>query len=157
MRRTTTKNCTINSINRHAGISVFTLKTALTSIQDLLFLWACLNVEIESVHRICLIYGCHRICSWTYTNTRFFFSFHKLPKRYMNAQQLVQCMVPRALFRRPEYIKVGCCTRRTRNCCCPVPALAARIFYFIATMSFAGYFLVRSLLSAFPAYLRFPV
>ena len=31
------------------------------------------------------------------------------------------------------------------------------IFYFIATMSFAGYFLVRSLLSAFPAYLRFPV
>ena len=31
------------------------------------------------------------------------------------------------------------------------------VFYFIATMSFAGYFLVRSLLSAFPAYLRFPV
>ena len=28
------------------------------------------------------------------------------------------------------------------------------IFFFIATMSFAGYFLVRSLLSAFPAYLR---
>ena len=28
------------------------------------------------------------------------------------------------------------------------------IFLFIATMSFAGYFLVRSLLSAFPAYLR---
>ena len=31
------------------------------------------------------------------------------------------------------------------------------IFYFIATMSFAGYFLVRSLLSAFHVYLRFPV
>ena len=31
------------------------------------------------------------------------------------------------------------------------------IFLCIATMSFAGYFLVRSLLSAFPAYLRFPV
>ena len=31
------------------------------------------------------------------------------------------------------------------------------VFYFIATMSFAGYFLVSSLLSAFPAYLRFPV
>ena len=37
------------------------------------------------------------------------------------------------------------------------------VFYFhfyslsIAMMSFAGYFLVRSLLSAFPAYLRFPV
>ena len=31
------------------------------------------------------------------------------------------------------------------------------VFYFIATMSFAGYFLARSLLSAFPAYLRFPV
>ena len=31
------------------------------------------------------------------------------------------------------------------------------VFYFIATMSFAGYFIVRSLLSAFPAYLRFPV
>ena len=31
------------------------------------------------------------------------------------------------------------------------------VFYFIATMSFAGYFLVRSLLSVFPAYLRFPV
>ena len=30
-------------------------------------------------------------------------------------------------------------------------------FLFITTMSFAGYFLVRSLLSAFPAYLRFPV
>ena len=28
------------------------------------------------------------------------------------------------------------------------------IFLFIATMSFADYFLVRSLLSAFPAYLR---
>ena len=31
------------------------------------------------------------------------------------------------------------------------------VFYFTATMSFAGYFLVRSLLYAFPAYLRFPV
>ena len=32
------------------------------------------------------------------------------------------------------------------------------VFYFIATMSFAaGYFLIRFLLSAFPAYLRFPV
>ena len=31
------------------------------------------------------------------------------------------------------------------------------VFYFIATMSFAGYFLVRSLMSAFHAYLRFPV
>ena len=31
------------------------------------------------------------------------------------------------------------------------------VFYFIATMSFPVYFLVRSLLSAFPAYLRFPV
>ena len=31
------------------------------------------------------------------------------------------------------------------------------VFYFIATISFAGYFLVRSLLSVFPAYLRFPV
>ena len=31
------------------------------------------------------------------------------------------------------------------------------VFYFTATMLFAGYFLVRSLLSAFPAYLRFPV
>ena len=30
-------------------------------------------------------------------------------------------------------------------------------FYFIARMSLAGYFLVRSLLSTFPAYLRFPV
>ena len=28
------------------------------------------------------------------------------------------------------------------------------IFLFMATMSYAGYFLVRSLLSAFPAYLR---
>ena len=28
------------------------------------------------------------------------------------------------------------------------------IFLFIATISFTGYFLVRSLLSAFPAYLR---
>ena len=28
------------------------------------------------------------------------------------------------------------------------------IFLFIATMSFAGYFLVRSLLSVFPAFLR---
>ena len=31
------------------------------------------------------------------------------------------------------------------------------VFYFIATMFFAGYFLVRPLLSAFHAYLRFPV
>ena len=28
-------------------------------------------------------------------STRFCFAFHKLPKRYMKAQQLVQCMVPR--------------------------------------------------------------
>ena len=27
-----------------------------------------------------------------------FFAFHKLLKRYMKAQQLVQCMVPRAMF-----------------------------------------------------------
>ena len=31
------------------------------------------------------------------------------------------------------------------------------VFYFIATMSFAGYFLVRPFMSAFHAYLRFPV
>ena len=31
------------------------------------------------------------------------------------------------------------------------------VLYFIATMSFAGYFLVRTFLSAFHAYLRFPV
>ena len=31
------------------------------------------------------------------------------------------------------------------------------VFYFIKTMSSAGYFLVRSLMSTFPAYLRFPV
>ena len=31
------------------------------------------------------------------------------------------------------------------------------LFLFFATMSFAGYFLIRSLLSDFPAYLRFPV
>ena len=31
------------------------------------------------------------------------------------------------------------------------------VFYFIATMSFAGYFLVRPFLSAFHAYLRFPI
>ena len=31
-------------------------------------------------------------------STIFFFAFHKLRKRYMKAQQLVQCMVPRALF-----------------------------------------------------------
>ena len=31
------------------------------------------------------------------------------------------------------------------------------VFDFIATMPFAGYILVRSLLFAFPAYLRFPV
>ena len=33
----------------------------------------------------------------------------------------------------------------------------ACVFYVIATMSFAGYFLVRCLMSTFPAYLRFPV
>ena len=36
--------------------------------------------------------------SRAYTEHHFFFAFHKLPKRYMKAQQLVQCMVPRVLF-----------------------------------------------------------
>ena len=36
--------------------------------------------------------------SRTYTEHQIFFAFHKLLKRYMKAQQLVQCMVPRALF-----------------------------------------------------------
>ena len=36
--------------------------------------------------------------SKTYTDQQIFFAFHKLLKRYMKAQQLVQCMVPRALF-----------------------------------------------------------
>ena len=36
--------------------------------------------------------------SRTYTEHQIFLAFHKLLKRYMKAQQLVQCMVPRALF-----------------------------------------------------------
>ena len=36
--------------------------------------------------------------SRAYTEIKIFFAFHKLLKRYMKAQQLVQCMVPRALF-----------------------------------------------------------
>ena len=36
--------------------------------------------------------------SWTYTEHQIFFAFNKLLKRYIKAQQLVQCMVPRALF-----------------------------------------------------------
>ena len=36
--------------------------------------------------------------SRTYTEHQIFFALHKLLKRYMKAQQLVQCMVPRALF-----------------------------------------------------------
>ena len=36
--------------------------------------------------------------SRTYTEHQIFFAFHKLLKRYMKVQQLVQCMVPRALF-----------------------------------------------------------
>ena len=36
--------------------------------------------------------------SRAYTEHQIFFAFHKLPKRYMKAQQLVQCMVPRVLF-----------------------------------------------------------
>ena len=36
--------------------------------------------------------------SRTYPEHQIFFAFHKLLKRYMKAQQLVQCMVPRALF-----------------------------------------------------------
>ena len=35
-----------------------------------------------------------------------------------------------------------------------LPLSVFYFFLFIATMSFAGYFLIRSLLSAFPAYLR---
>ena len=34
----------------------------------------------------------------TYKEHQIDFAFHKLLKRYMKAQQLVQCMVPRALF-----------------------------------------------------------
>ena len=34
----------------------------------------------------------------TYTEHQIFFAFHKLLKRHMKAQQLVQYMVPRALF-----------------------------------------------------------
>ena len=33
-----------------------------------------------------------------YTEDQIFSAFHKLLKRYMKAQQLVQCMVPRTLF-----------------------------------------------------------
>ena len=36
--------------------------------------------------------------SRAYTEHQIFFAFHKLLKRYMKARQLVQCMVPRALF-----------------------------------------------------------
>ena len=36
--------------------------------------------------------------SRAYTEHQIFFAFHNLLKRYMKAQQLVQCMVPRALF-----------------------------------------------------------
>ena len=36
--------------------------------------------------------------SRTYTEHQIFLAFHKLLKRYMKAQQLVQCMIPRALF-----------------------------------------------------------
>ena len=36
--------------------------------------------------------------SRTYPENQIFFAFHKLLKRYMKAQQLVQCMVLRALF-----------------------------------------------------------
>ena len=36
--------------------------------------------------------------SRTYPEHQIFFAFHKLLKRYMKAQQLMQCMVPRALF-----------------------------------------------------------
>ena len=36
--------------------------------------------------------------SRAYKEHQFFFELHKLLKRYMKAQQLVQCMVPRALF-----------------------------------------------------------
>ena len=36
--------------------------------------------------------------SRAYTEHQIFFAFHKLLKRYMKAQQLVQCMVPRTLF-----------------------------------------------------------
>ena len=40
----------------------------------------------------------YTVSSRTYTEHQMFFAFHKLLKRYMNAQQLVQCMVPPALF-----------------------------------------------------------
>ena len=36
--------------------------------------------------------------SRAYTEHQIFFAFHKLLKRCMKAQQVVQCMVPRALF-----------------------------------------------------------
>ena len=36
--------------------------------------------------------------SSAYTEHQIFFAFHKLLKRYMKAQQFVQCMVPRTLF-----------------------------------------------------------
>ena len=36
--------------------------------------------------------------SRTYAEHQIFFAFHKLLKRYVKAQQLVQCMVSRALF-----------------------------------------------------------
>ena len=43
------------------------------------------------------------------------------------------------------------------KCLCDFVRVFYFYFLFIATMSFADYFLVRSLLSAFPGYLRFPV
>ena len=36
--------------------------------------------------------------SRAYTEHQIFFAFHKLLKRYMKAQQLVRCLVPRTLF-----------------------------------------------------------
>ena len=50
-------------------------------------------------------------------STRFFFAFHKLLKRYMKAQQLVQWYLVRCLG--TSGIHQSRCTRRTRNCCCP--------------------------------------
>ena len=54
------------------------------------------------IHTLLYVMAMHTYIPGTYIHTykehQIDFAFHKLLKRYMKAQQLVQCMIPRALF-----------------------------------------------------------
>ena len=90
--------------------------------------------------------------SRTYTEQQIFFAFHKLLKRYMKAQQLVQCMVPRALFGGVWNTSKSVYSSGSQPLRCPDPALAAPFPYRKRTPHLYEIFLLRFVIWLLRAY-----